>query len=86
MKRNSESDVTKGDCVRPLSSEEPGYPTGTGHSSESQEADLSEFGAFRFWRNPLPNIEDDLQDLLASNVSFIDYWIMNLKHLHLWHF
>lgn len=66
-KRNSESDVTKGDCVRPLSSAEPGHPTGTGHSSESQEADLSEFGAFRFWRNPLPNIEDDLQDLLASN-------------------
>ncbi|XP_072135886.1 RNA-binding protein NOB1 isoform X1 [Mobula birostris] len=64
--KNPERGFTKGDCVLPLSSEELCHPP-TRHSSASPGVDLSEFEAFHFWRNPLPSIEDDLQDLLTSD-------------------
>ncbi|XP_067905329.1 RNA-binding protein NOB1 isoform X2 [Heterodontus francisci] len=53
-----------GDGILPLCSEEPSHPTRTKHSSESAVADLSEFNSFQYWRNPLPCIEEELQDLL----------------------
>ncbi|XP_067854160.1 RNA-binding protein NOB1 [Heptranchias perlo] len=56
--KHPEKGCPKGDCVVPSGSED------ACHSSESTVADLSEFSAFQYWRNPLPSIEDDLRDLL----------------------
>ncbi|XP_069757365.1 RNA-binding protein NOB1 isoform X2 [Narcine bancroftii] len=65
--KNPQTSLAKGDCILPLSSEELCHPARTSHSNESQEADLSEFESFHFWRSPLPSIEDDLQELLNTD-------------------
>ncbi|XP_078400609.1 RNA-binding protein NOB1 [Cetorhinus maximus] len=63
-KQHPEKNSPKEDCSLPLDAEEACHSTRTKHSSELAVADLSEFNAFQYWRNPLPNIDEDLQDFL----------------------
>ncbi|GCC27694.1 hypothetical protein chiPu_0006120 [Chiloscyllium punctatum] len=63
-KHHSEQDCPKEDCSLSLGSEEACHPSRTKHSSEVPVADASEFSTFNYWRNPLPSIEEDLQDFL----------------------
>ncbi|XP_060131996.1 RNA-binding protein NOB1 isoform X3 [Zootoca vivipara] len=44
---------------------------GSRNSADSTGPETSEFGSFLFWRNPLPSIEEDLQDLLKVDAVVI---------------
>ncbi|CAI5782266.1 RNA-binding protein NOB1 isoform X1 [Podarcis lilfordi] len=44
---------------------------GSRNFADSTGPETSEFGSFLFWRNPLPSIEEDLQDLLKADAVVI---------------
>ncbi|XP_048403118.2 RNA-binding protein NOB1 isoform X2 [Stegostoma tigrinum] len=64
--KHSEQDCPKEDYSLSLGSEEACHPNKTKHSREVHVADASEFSTFHYWRNPLPSIEEDLQDFLKK--------------------
>lgn len=48
---------------------------GSRNSADSTGPETSEFGSFLFWRNPLPSIEEDLQDLLVRSLAFFPFFL-----------